>query len=285
MYQYMAKRRDPRAITFLQTLHELAIAIVARLRRGRQATIDEDAGDVISIHRRDALRVGTASIAIPMTDGALALTVLAGSIAPAREHRPMAIEPVDDSAHEISNDERESAIAYFRRANADAVQRIFALADHMLPEKALRAQIAETVQLRALVRATAANSCKELAALGVVTYPHAFVLACYMENIPERREEDAAADAGGPDPYIDALRRARLEGLGLEDMLYRRATTLSSSAAQLPAAASLAAAGRAVVRYLRRDVPMEFNLVRTLDGDLRVIARIFEQYRGIVTGR
>lgn len=153
------------------------------------------------------------------------------------------------------------------------------LLDHMLPAAALDAQFEKTDLLRSLVRAAAANACNELAAIGVIASPMAFFFARYLEIIDEWRVEDADADMGGPEPDIEVLRRTRLERLGLPDMLFRRATSVSPTIARLAGAAALAAAGRAVVRFMRQTHPIEFSLARSLEGDLRVVARILERYR------
>jgi hypothetical protein len=279
MVARLAERKDSRTILFLHALEDLGIKIVALLRRKRDVREAERTEDIVVLRQHEEVVLGVAASEMTVTDGALARTVLGGSIAPAQEHREPTLHLVDDDELAGSDDERERTIAYFNAVDKTAGGRLGVLLDHMLPVAALDAQFEKTNLLRSLVRAAAANACNELAAIGVIASPMTFFFARYLEIIDEWRVEEADADMGGPEPDIEVLRRTRLERLGLPDMLYRRATSVSPTMARLAGAAALAAAGRAVVRFMRLTDPIEFSLARSLEGDLRVVARILERYR------
>lgn len=285
MMARLAERKDSRTLLFLHALEELGIKIVAMVRRKRDIREAERAADVLVLRQHEEVVVGIAVSEMAVTDGALALTVLSGSIAHARERREPSLHIVDDDEVVGSNDERERTIAYFEALDRIAGGRLWALLDHMVSADVLDVQLEETGRLRSLVRSAAANACNELASVGAVASPMAFFFARYMEILDEWRAEDGVCDAGGPEPDIEVLRRTRLERLGLPDMLYRRATSASPTIARLAGASALAAAGRAVVRYMRRTYPIESSLARSLEGDLRVVARILERYRAATVVR
>ena len=273
----MAERRDARLSRLLQIFDELRIKIVARLRTRRRVV--EKEVETFRARQLEVEQTVAGIVTRVQTDGALALH--AGGRGMARESRsPLFLAPVFEDTYEEAETELNAALAYFSETGDD-FRRLLILLDHSLSPILLAAQLEQSSMLRDMARRAGVAACRELAHLGVVTLPIAFYLAQSREVLEDAAEEELMADGGGPNPAVEAVRRARLAQAGVQHLLYSRASSLAPHTRRLPAAAALAAVGRAIVRFFTHEAALDFSIVESLDRELRLIARILERYKGV----